>query len=48
VLKLPHVISLIHPDNAASIRVALRIGEKPEGQAELFGVMRSVYGIDRP
>ena len=48
VLKLPHLISLIHPDNAASIRVALRIGEKPEGQAELFGVMRSVYGIDRP
>ena len=48
VLNLQHVISLIHPHNAASIRVALRIGEKPEGQAELFGAMRSVYGIDRP
>jgi RimJ/RimL family protein N-acetyltransferase len=48
VLKLEHVISLIHPDNAASIRVAMRIGEKLEGQAELFGVMRSVYGIRRP
>ena len=48
VLGLDHLISLIHPDNAASIRVALRIGEKLEGQAELFGVMRSVYGIDRP
>ena len=47
VLKLEHVISLIHPDNAASIRVALRVGEKLEGQAELFGVMRSVYGIQR-
>jgi len=48
VLGLKHVISLIHPDNAASIRVALRIGEKLEGQAELFGVIRSVYGIGRP
>jgi RimJ/RimL family protein N-acetyltransferase len=48
VLKLEHVISLIHPDNAASIRVAQRIGEKLEGQAELYGVMRSVYGIQRP
>jgi len=26
----------------------MRIGEKLEGQAELFGVMRSVYGIRRP
>jgi len=48
VLKLDHVISLIHPDNAASIRVALRLGEKPERQVELMGVMRSVYGIHRP
>jgi RimJ/RimL family protein N-acetyltransferase len=48
VLKLEHVISLIHPDNAASIRVAMRIGEKLEGQAELFGAMRSVYGVRRP
>jgi RimJ/RimL family protein N-acetyltransferase len=47
VLKLDHVISLIHPDNAPSIRVALRVGEKLEGQVELFGVMRSVYGIRR-
>jgi RimJ/RimL family protein N-acetyltransferase len=48
VLGLDHLISLIHPDNVASIRVALRIGEKLQGQAELFGVMRSVYAIDRP
>jgi len=47
VLKLDHVISLIHPENAASIRVALRVGEKLERQVELFGVMRSVYGIHR-
>jgi RimJ/RimL family protein N-acetyltransferase len=48
VLKLDHIISLIHPDNAASIRVALRLGEKLERQVELMGVMRSVYGIHRP
>ena len=48
VLKLDHVISLIHPDNAASIRVALRLGERLERQVELMGVMRSVYGIHRP
>ncbi len=46
-LRLDHVISLIHPDNAASIRVATRIGETLEGQAEMFGAMRSVYGISR-
>jgi RimJ/RimL family protein N-acetyltransferase len=48
VLKLDHVISLIHPDNAASIRVALRLGEKLERQVELMGMTRSVYGIHRP
>jgi len=26
----------------------MRIGEKLEGQAELFGAMRSVYGVRRP
>src|SRR6185437_15751902 len=47
VLKRDHVISLIHPDNVNSIRVAHRIGEKLEGQVPLMGVMRSVYGIRR-
>ncbi len=42
-----HVISLIHPENHASIRVAERLGEKLEGQAEVFGKQVSVYGIDR-
>ncbi len=46
-LKLDHLISIIHPDNAASIRVAIRIGETLERQVELFGVTRSVYGISR-
>ncbi len=43
----PHVISLIHPDNAPSIRVAKRLGEKLEGKAEIFGTTVQVYGIDR-
>src|ERR1700731_1405449 len=48
VLKLDHIISLIHPDNAVSVRVALRLCEKRERQVKLMGVMRSVYGIHRP
>lgn len=42
-----HVISLIRPENKASIRVAERLGEKLEGRAELFGHEVLVYGIDR-
>jgi RimJ/RimL family protein N-acetyltransferase len=42
-----HVISLIYPANAASIRVAERIGEKLEGRTQLFGREVLVYGIDR-
>ena len=43
-----HIISLIHPDNAGSIRVAERLGEKLEGQTELLGHDVLIYGIDRP
>jgi RimJ/RimL family protein N-acetyltransferase len=42
-----HVISLIHPENRASIRVAERLGETPEGEAEILGIGVIVYGIDR-
>jgi RimJ/RimL family protein N-acetyltransferase len=42
-----HVISLIHPANAASIRVAERLGERLEGRTQLFGHETLVYGIDR-
>ena len=34
---LDRVISLIYPANAASIRVAERIGETLEGRVDLFG-----------
>lgn len=47
-LDRSHVISLIHPDNKASIRVAERLGEKLEGHTELLGNKVLIYGIDRP
>lgn len=47
-LDKPHVISLIHPENKASIDVAERLGETLEGKTELFGHDVLIYGIDRP
>ncbi len=46
-LDQPHVISVIHPENAASIRVAERLGEALEGTTEIAGVPVLIYGIDR-
>jgi RimJ/RimL family protein N-acetyltransferase len=46
-MQSDHVISLIYPGNAASIRVAERIGETLEGRVELFGHETLVYGIHR-
>jgi RimJ/RimL family protein N-acetyltransferase len=48
VMEYDHVISLIYPDNRASIRVAERLGQRLEGRTELFGRPTLVYGIDRP
>jgi RimJ/RimL family protein N-acetyltransferase len=42
-----HVISLIDPENTASIKVAERLGEKVEGHTEVFGHAVLVYGISR-
>ena len=42
-----HVISLIHPDNAASIAVATKLGETYEGKTDFRGFQISVYGITR-
>ena len=47
-LDQPHVISLIHPDNQASIRVAERLGERLEGETRIRGIAVLVYGIQRP
>lgn len=43
-----HLISLIDPENVASIRVAERIGEKLEGEADAFAHRVLKYGISRP
>jgi RimJ/RimL family protein N-acetyltransferase len=47
VLDQKHVISLIHPDNAPSRRVAEKLGEKVEGETVLFETSFLIYGIDR-
>jgi RimJ/RimL family protein N-acetyltransferase len=47
-LRQPHVISLIRPENAPSIRVAERLGESLEGRLTLYGAEVLVYGITRP
>ncbi|HEV7506842.1 MAG TPA: GNAT family N-acetyltransferase [Thermoanaerobaculia bacterium] len=46
-LKKDRVISLIHPENQASIRVAERLGETLQGHSDLKGNDYLVYGIDR-
>ena len=47
-LDRPHVISLIHPENTASMKVAERLGEKLEGKARIFDWDVLIYGVDRP
>jgi RimJ/RimL family protein N-acetyltransferase len=42
-----HVISLIHPENRASIRVAERLGQRLEGPTEVLGQKVLRYGIER-
>lgn len=42
-----HVISLIRPGNLASIKVAERLGERPEREIEWSGGKALVYGIGR-
>lgn len=46
-LRPERVISLIHPDNAASIRVAEKIGETLTGTHDLFGQTVRVYAVER-
>ncbi len=41
------VISLIAPENVNSIRVAERLGEKPEGEWEVFGTKVIIYAVSR-
>ena len=41
------VISLIAPENLNSIRVAERLGERPEGEWEINGTKVTIYAIGR-
>jgi RimJ/RimL family protein N-acetyltransferase len=45
--KRDRVISLIHPDNQRSIRVAERLGETPQGRLSHNGREMLCYSIDR-
>lgn len=47
VMKRDHVISLIDPNNIASIRVAEKIGETVEGETEVSGHHVLIYGVRR-
>jgi len=46
-LGAQRVISLIHPENERSIRVAQRLGERYERHVELSRTPHHVYGIER-
>lgn len=48
VLRRDRVISLIHPGNQPSIRVAQRLGERFDGLVELGGSQVRVYAISQP
>jgi RimJ/RimL family protein N-acetyltransferase len=47
VLEKDRIISLIAPENRASIRVAERLGETLQGRIEHYGREMLRYGIDR-
>ena len=46
-LQLPHVISLIHPNNTASRRVAEKNGMTPEKETVFRGFPTIVFGMSR-
>jgi RimJ/RimL family protein N-acetyltransferase len=47
-LGAAHILSLIHPENAQSIRVAEKLGERLEGRHRARGFDLLVYGADLP
>lgn len=40
------LVSVIHPENARSIRVAERLGERPAGDVEVRGVLCRLYELE--
>jgi len=47
-LRWNRVISLIHPQNARSIRLAERLGERYERDVAIRGHSVALYSLDRP
>ncbi|GJG85575.1 N-acetyltransferase [Gemmatimonadetes bacterium T265] len=48
VLGRERVVSLIHPENVASVRVATRLGAAPDGTADIGGRPALVYAYPAP
>ena len=48
VLGASRVISLIEPGNAASIRVAHKLGERFEDEVDMFGNLANLYAVETP
>lgn len=46
-MKLPRVVSLIHPDNAPSRRVAEKLGQTIDGQTEVLTMPVLIYAAAR-
>jgi RimJ/RimL family protein N-acetyltransferase len=46
-LQVDHIISMIHPENGASVRIAEKLGESFERSEILNGAQVLVYGIGR-
>ncbi len=47
-LEVDRLCSVIHPDNAASIRVALKLGAERQGQIPIFGGLQDLWIHQRP
>jgi RimJ/RimL family protein N-acetyltransferase len=47
-LGVAHILSLIHPENARSMRVAEKLGMTREGRHSARGFVLEVYGADLP
>jgi RimJ/RimL family protein N-acetyltransferase len=46
-LGLGRLISIIHPENAASIRVAEKLGERYERDVHVYGIDHRLYALTR-
>jgi RimJ/RimL family protein N-acetyltransferase len=46
-LRKERVVSLIHPENEASLRVAERLGQSLQGRAEVLGREHLLYSVGR-